>query len=92
MGGATNLMSYLIHISSPKRRSKARRVPLKGFTNAREIEMDVAFVVFAGSIIAVGAVLSVLVDWLEPNRNLALALRVLLFLSGVVAIMTKLPA
>jgi hypothetical protein len=54
--------------------------------------MDVAFVVFAGNIIVVGAVLSVLVDWLEPNRNLALAPRVLLFLSGVVAIMTKLPA
>jgi len=54
--------------------------------------MDVAFAVFAGSIIAVGSVLSVLVDWLEPNRNLALALRVLLFPSGVVAIMTKLPA
>ena len=85
-------MSYLIQISSPKRRSKAPRVPLNGFTNAGELVMDVAFVVFAGSIIAVGGVLSVLVDWLEPNRNLALALRVLLFLSGVVAIMTKLPA
>ena len=85
-------MSYLIQISSPKRRSKARRVPLNGFTNAGELVMDVAFAVFAGSIIAVGSVLSVLVDWLEPNRNLALALRVLLFPSGVVAIMTKLPA
>jgi hypothetical protein len=85
-------MSYLTQISSPKRRSKARRVPLNGFTNAGELLMDVAFVGFAGTIIAVGGVLSVLVDWLEPNRNLALALRVLLFLSGVVAIMTKLPA
>jgi hypothetical protein len=85
-------MSYLIQISSPKRRSKARRTSLKGLYERERMVMDVAFVVFAGSVIAVGAVLSVLVDWLEPNRNLALALRVLLFLSGVVAIMTKLPA
>ena len=54
--------------------------------------MDVMFVIFAGIIIAFGGLLSVLVDWLEPNRNLALLLRILLCLSGVVAIVSKVPA